>query len=140
MSTTTTTAATTSPESTVVQTTTPQPTVTPTGTPEVTPEVTPGETTPQGSGSFTYKSNNTSVVSVSSDGVITAKGNGTTTVTVSYPGLGNQTVPVTVKTKVKEIKLKYQHHGCVDDGPTNVNDLPYQKIPMHGQSYLRYRL
>ena len=118
MSTTTTTAAPTSPESTVVQTTTPQPTVTPTGTPEVTPEVTPGETTPQGAGSFTYKSNNTSVASVSSEGVITAKGNGTTTVTVSYPGLGNKTVTVNVKTKVKEIKLKYngvEHSDSTND-------------------------
>ena len=103
----TTTMAPTSPESTVVQTTTPQPTVTPTGTPEVTPEVTPGETTPQGAGSFTYTSNNTSVASVDKNGVITAEGNGETTVKVSYPGLGDKFVTVKVKTKVKEIKLKY---------------------------------
>lgn len=95
----TTTKAPTSPESTLPQSTTPTPTVTPSSTPDT--------TTPQGSGSFTYTSNDQSVVSVNASGVIEAKGNGSTTVTVSYPGLGSKTVNVEVRTKVKSVNLKY---------------------------------
>lgn len=103
---------TTTPTTTLPQSTTPTPTVTPSGTPDT--------TTPQGSGSgsFTYKSNDKSVVSVNASGVIEAKGNGETTVTVSYPGLESKTVKVEVRTKVKEIKLKYngvEHSDSTND-------------------------
>lgn len=100
-----TTASTTLPESTIPQSTTPEPTVSPTDTP------TPDSTQPVNTGTFTYKSGNSNVATVSSDGKITAKGNGKTTITVTHDSLGQQTVSVEVRTKVKSISLDVTDNG-----------------------------
>lgn len=107
--TTTTTAAPTIPESTTPKTTTPTPTVTPTDTP--TEPSTPSSTQPTNKGTFTYKSDNANIATVSSDGKITAAGNGKTKITVTHDSLGQKTVNVEVKTKVKSISLDVTDNG-----------------------------
>lgn len=97
----TTTGSPTIPESTIPQSTTPEPTVSPT----------PDSTQPVNTGTFTYKSGNSNVATVSSDGKITAKGNGNTTITVTHDSLGQKTVNVAVKTKVKSISLDVTDNG-----------------------------
>lgn len=107
--TTTTTAAPTVPESTTPKTTTPTPTVTPTDTP--TESSTPSSTQPTNTGTFTYKSANASIASVSDSGKITAAGNGKTTITVTHDSLGKKTINVEVRTKVKSISLDVTDNG-----------------------------